>query len=79
MTDEELEQHIADLGRLIVKSYREGDRASAVAWSAARTAAIKGRSPAQVARMERDLGLDGGCFFDRSGEQDRAALLERGA
>lgn len=73
MTDPELELHIADLGRLIVKAYAEGDRAAAVAWSNARTAAIMARSPAQVARMEEERGL-GPCQFTVMGEAARAEL-----
>jgi hypothetical protein len=71
MTDFELEQHISDLGRLIEKAFAEGDRAAAVAWSNARTAAIKARSPEQVARMEQD-------YFGECGERDRVALEGRG-
>lgn len=56
-SDDELEHHITDLGRLIEKAYAEGDRAAAVRWSNERTEAIKARSPAQVARMEQEKGL----------------------
>lgn len=72
MNDAELEQHIADLGRLIEKAYAEGDRAAALAWNDARTAAIMARSPEQVARMEEERGL-GPCQFTVMGEQARAA------
>lgn len=72
MNDAELEQHIADLGRLILKAMGDGDRAAAVAWSNARTAAIMARSPEQVARMEEERGL-GPCQFTVMGEADRAA------
>lgn len=72
MTDAELEQHITDLGRLILKAMADGDRAAAVAWSSARTAAIMARSPAQVARMEEERGL-GPCQFTVMGEADRVA------
>ena len=72
MNDAELEQHIADLGRLILKAMAEGDRPAAVAWSNARTAAIMARSPAQVARMEEERGL-GPCQFTVAAERDRAA------
>ena len=70
VSDAELEQHIDDLGRLIVKSYREGDRASAVAWSDARTSAIKARSAEQIARMEED-------YFGACGARDRQALEDQ--
>lgn len=72
MTDPELELHITDLGRLIVKAYADGDRAAAVAWNNARTAAIMARSPAQVARMEEERGL-APCQFTVMGEADRVA------
>lgn len=71
MNDFELEQHISDLGRLIEKAYAEGDRASAVAWSDARTAAINARSPDQVARMEED-------YFGACGDRDRLHVLAQG-
>ena len=73
MTDAELEQHIADLGRLIEKAYAEGDRASAVAWNEARTAAHKARSQAQIERMEAEQGL-APCYFHESGRQARAQM-----
>lgn len=73
MTDAELESHITDLGLLIQKAYAEGDRAAAVAWSNARTDAIKARSPQQVARMEDERGLGPSCYFHDRGEADRAA------
>jgi len=76
MTDAELEQHIADLGRLVLKAYADGDRAAAVAWNNARTAAIMARSPAQVARMEEERGL-GPCQFTVMGEAARAELEAR--
>jgi len=73
VTDHELERHISDLGRLIEKAYAEGDRAAAVAWSKARTEAIKARSPQQIAAMEAELGL-GECQFTVQGEADRKKL-----
>ena len=72
MTDAELEQHITDLGRPILKAMADGDRAAAVAWSSARTAAIMARSPEQVERMEKERGL-GPCQFTVMAEADRAA------
>ena len=71
MTSVELEQHIADLGRLIEKAYAEGDRASAVAWAAARVEAIKARSPEQVQAMETRLGL-APCQFTVMAEEAAA-------
>jgi len=77
VTDVELEQHICDLGRLIEKSYADGDRAAAVAWAKARAEAIKARSPGQIAAMEAERGL-GPCQFTVMGEEARAALEARG-
>lgn len=73
MTDAELEQHITDLGRLIEKAMAEGDRAAAVAWSNARTAAINARSPEQIEAMESRLGL-GPCQFTVMAEAQRARM-----
>lgn len=77
MTDDELELHVTDLGRLIEKAFAEGDREAAVAWSAARTSAINARSPAQIEAMESERGL-GPCGFVVQGEEDRAAVEARG-
>lgn len=74
MTDAELEQHIADLGRLIEKAFAERDRTAARAWAAARADAIKSRSPEQVERMERALGLSEPCYFVTQGDAERARL-----
>ena len=74
MTSVELEQHISDLGRLIEKAYAEGDRASAVAWAAARAEAIKARSPEQVQAMETRLGL-GPCQFTLMAEEAAGVRL----
>lgn len=72
MTHAELELHIADLGRLMEKAYAEGDTAMARSWMEARTAAIKSRTPEQVAALETRLGL-APCQFTVMGEQARAA------
>lgn len=77
MTDAELECHIADLGRLIEKAMAEGDRAAAVAWNNARTAAIMARSPAQVARMEEERGLSPSCYFHDMGAVARVEMEAR--
>lgn len=73
MTDSELELHISSLAVLIEKAMAEGDRAAAVAWSNARTAAIKSRSQAQIDRMEAEQGL-APCYFHEAGQQARAQL-----
>lgn len=73
MTDAELELHITDLGRLIQKAMAEGDRAAAVAWNKAMTAAINGRSQAQIDRMEADRGL-APCYFHEAGTAARAQM-----
>lgn len=71
MNDAELEQHIADPGRLVVKAYAEGDTATARAWMEARTEAIKSRTPEQVAALETRLGL-APCQFTVMAEAQRA-------
>lgn len=78
MTDAELEQHITDLGRLVEKAHAEGDRAAAQAYAARRAEAIRGRSPEQVERMERALGLSEPCYFVTQGDAARAALEQAG-
>ena len=66
MTDAEREAHIKDCGRLMQKAYSEGNRQEAEQWMQAQKEAIKGRSAAQVARME-------GCYFCARGEADQTA------
>lgn len=73
MTDSELELHISSLAVLIEKAMAEGDTAMARSWMEARTAAIKSRTPEQVARMEADRGL-APCYFHESGQQARAQM-----
>lgn len=68
MTSVELEQHISDLGRLIEKAYAEGDRASAVAWAAARAEAEQGRQHLlDIATLDR-IEHQNECYFDAIGE-----------
>jgi uncharacterized protein (DUF2384 family) len=67
MTDQEREAHIKDCGRLMQKAYAEGNREEARQWMQAQAEAIRGRSPAQIARME-------GCYFLARGEADRMAM-----
>ncbi len=64
MTDEEREEHIQSCGRLMEAAMerweRDGlivDRGDADRWHLLMVEAIKARSPAQVARMERERGL----------------------
>lgn len=78
MTDHELELHIHDLGRLVEKAYAEGDRAAAQAYAARRAEAISSRSPGQVERMERALGLAEPCYFVTQGDAARAGLEQAG-
>ena len=73
MKDAEREQHIADLGKFIEKAYKEGDRAGAIAWAAARAEAINSRSPEQVFAMETRMGL-APCQFTVMGDEARAAV-----
>lgn len=70
MSDLELEQHVADCGRLMQAAYSRGDRAEAISWLHAQAEAIKGRSAAQVQRMEEG-------YFGARGAADRRALEAR--
>lgn len=73
MTDAEILQHVADLGRLIERAHAEGDIAAARAWAAAMADAKKGMSPEWIAAREAELGLGPSCYFHDQGEADRAA------
>lgn len=60
----ELERHIEDCAWLMERAYARfeasgcfGDRGEADRWRVLRDAAVKARSPAQVARMEAERGL----------------------
>lgn len=64
MSDDELEAHIVECGRRMEAAYarfertRKGsDRAEAGRWRNAMQQAIAARSPAMVARLERERGL----------------------
>jgi hypothetical protein len=66
ITDEERELHIRAAGQLMQEAMArweaEGnfmDRGDAAYWLRIQNEAIKGRSAAQVARMEADRGLNG--------------------
>lgn len=65
------EAHIAECGRQINAAYARGDHKKARQWLDMQTHAIKGRSPAQVARMERD-------YFSEEGERARLAARAKG-
>jgi hypothetical protein len=67
LTDAEREIHIRDCGRLMTNAFERGNREEAMGWLQAQNDAIKGRSPAQVARME-------GCYFCDRGEADKQAM-----
>jgi hypothetical protein len=67
MTDQEREDYIKACGDRMQKAYEAGNREDAELWLQAQNEAIKGRSPAQVARMES-------CFFADQGEKARAAM-----
>lgn len=64
------EAHIAECGRQINAAYARGDHKKARQWLDMQTHAIKGRSPAQVERMERD-------YFSEEGERARLAARAR--
>lgn len=64
MTDTERERHIADCGKLMQAAMARYQQSSDLAdlgdahhWRMAMEEAIKGRSAAQVARMEQERGL----------------------
>lgn len=66
LSDEERELHIRSCGYLMENAMRRwcetgdfGYRGEADRWKVLMQEAIKGRSAAQVARMERERGLDG--------------------
>ena len=69
MNDDERELHIKYCGQLMEASYAQGNREAAMGWWQEQVTAIKGRSAAQIERMERSM-----CFFDVRGEADRAML-----
>lgn len=73
MTDEELEQHIADCGKHFLKAHAVGDEDGMRHWLNTEVAAVRQRSPQQIARMEKVLGFDQGCYFERMGAEARAA------
>lgn len=55
MTEQELDQHIRDMGRLSEKAMRDGDQAGARIWSDRMTAAIHSRSPEHQARLAAEV------------------------
>jgi hypothetical protein len=64
VSDDELEQHIQHCTHLMELAYGRyeatgcfSDRGEADRWRLARDEAVKARSPAQVAKMERERGL----------------------
>lgn len=57
MTPQELELHIQDLGRLMVKAYADGQFAQAREWLRLQTEAIKSRPAITVQRLEIERGL----------------------
>lgn len=79
MTDEELEHHIADCGRLMQEAMAEGDRVTADAWRIDMEHAIAQRSPKQIARMEAARGLLPEPYFLTKADEDMPALLRRQA
>jgi hypothetical protein len=84
LRDEELERHIADLGRQLEAAYKRfqdhGDpraRQEAIAWLQLQTEAIERRSASVRGAMERviDEGVD---FFQTEGARQRRMLIARG-
>lgn len=78
LSDAELEQHIVDCGKHFVKAHELGDIALAQEWLAHQTEAAMSRSPAQIARMEKALGLDQGCYFECMGAEARVNAQAEG-
>lgn len=66
--DQVRENFIAECGRQINVAYRAGDHKTARRWLDLQTQAVKARSPAQVARMER-------CYFSEEGVRARHAAM----
>lgn len=66
------EAHIAECGRQINAAYARGNHVAARQWLDLQTQAVKARSPAQVAAMERD-------YFGEEGERARLAARAREA
>lgn len=80
MTDDELEQHIADCGRLMLEEMAAGNREVADGWRVDMEHAIAQRSPEQIARMEAERGLlPEPCYFHDQGERDLPAMYRRQA
>lgn len=67
MTDEQREAYIADCGRRMLAAHAAGDLAVARRWLDLEMAAIKERSPTQVALLEA-------CFFTAQGDRARALV-----
>ena len=67
MTDAEREIMIKATGDLMLQAQEAGHPGAARTWLEAQSKLIKGRSPAQVARMEA-------CYFAQQGEVDRIRL-----
>jgi hypothetical protein len=80
VTDAELESHIVSCGHLMEQAYAEGNREAAQNWLQAQNAAIRGRSPKQIALMEQRAGL-APCFFTEAGNAacERIMFFERKA
>jgi hypothetical protein len=66
MTDAEREAHIAACGRHMLAAAAAGDTVTARHWLDDMVAAVKQRSPVQVAAMES-------CYFAAEGERARLA------
>jgi len=78
LSDAELELHIVDCGKQFLKAHSNGDEEGMRHWLNTEVEAVRQRSPEQVARMERALGLDCGCYFERMGAEARSAAQSGG-
>jgi len=78
MSDQELENHIKSCAALLEQEMGDGNRTEALEWMQKMNDAIRLRSPAQVAKMEAERGLNT-CFFHDQAGRDLPAMLKRQA
>lgn len=79
VSDEELEAHIRDCGRLMVDAFEAGNRQEALDWLQAQNLAVKARRPEYVAQLERERGLLPAETFVDLAEQDLALVRKQAA
>lgn len=79
MTDEELEAHIRDSARLMELAIAQHDRVAAEHFRRDMYEGINSRSPAQIAKLEAEKGLAGGCYFLEAGAADALEIARNKA